>query len=106
MDLRQDFGANNTQWKDGLNRLSASVRIWTWNHLNVKPFHVNCGLNRLSASVRIWTICFVAAEDPSAVRLNRLSASVRIWTAIARIEKFAVELAVLIAFRLQSEFGL
>ena len=43
--------------------------------------------------------------QPSLISLNRLSASVRIWTS-ETIEKLVVRLEVLIAFRLQSEFGL
>ena len=44
-------------------------------------------------------------DDADVIGLNRLSASVRIWTEqLARLDTFAVAL-VLIAFRLQSEFG-
>ena len=65
------------------------------------------GLNRLSASVRIWTLGFVDATGKYQISsLNRLSASVRIWTATSgAIGLVTPFLSVLIAFRLQSEFG-
>ena len=44
-------------------------------------------------------------DDADVIGLNRLSASIRIWTEqLARLDTFAVAL-VLIAFRLQFEFG-
>ena len=45
-----------------LNRLSASVRIWTALPSSFSTAHTPC-LNRLSASVRIWTSvpsCYIA----------------------------------------------
>ena len=65
------------------------------------------GLNRLSASVRIWTSnellkIYVEKKNHG---LNRLSASVRIWTGHLRHVHFLLGRSVLIAFRLQSEFG-
>ena len=93
----------------GLNRLSASVRIWTQRRQShhrrrIRPVliafrlqsefgHVQPdeemrnmlqSLNRLSASVRIWTNTMnVPIQSLWESRLNRLSASVRIWTHIA-----------------------
>ena len=89
-----------------LNRLSASVRIWTDDgQLRAILEIYAASLNRLSASVRIWTL-----TDDGKIRrgenhgLNRLSASVRIWTKIY-LNHMAKRARVLIAFRLQSEFG-
>ena len=63
------------------------------------------GLNRLSASVRIWTDYDFTGSNFEWRGLNRLSASVRIWTHPGTAS-FLVGQYVLIAFRLQSEFGL
>ena len=64
-------------------------------------------LNRLSASVRIWTEKWEKYGcDKLAKGLNRLSASVRIWTDMGHREGDEVLRRVLIAFRLLSEFGL
>ena len=41
---------------------------------------MSLSLNRLSASVRIWTDEFDELAGQVCDRLNRLSASVRIWT--------------------------
>ena len=91
---------------NSLNRLSASVRIWTvGDYMNI-VYDGSPGLNRLSASVRIWTL----STRPGIINLpvfglNRLSASVRIWTSVVCSEKTPILARVLIAFRLQSEFG-
>ena len=91
----------------GLNRLSASVRIWTYEFVMENDKTISFSLNRLSASVRSWT---GEVEDMIAITpdsLNRLSASVRIWTLEMRKDLNDNGFGyVLIAFRLQSEFGL
>ena len=68
----------------GLNRLSASVRIWTGVPLVECGIGYSLSLNRLSASVRIWTALDAAIETVLDTGLNRLSASVRIWTTARR----------------------
>ena len=62
------------------------------------------GLNRLSASVRIWTDELLQMVF-GRFSLNRLSASVRIWTEDGHPVTGRCRQGVLIAFRLQSEFG-
>ena len=75
------------RWKGGrlgLNRLSASVRIWTvMNSNSIRIPYCLC-LNRLSASVRIWTVDSTVVKKDIPEGLNRLSASVRIWTVQGR----------------------
>ena len=89
-----------------LNRLSASVRIWTPPEVVRECLISAARLNRLSASVRIWTqgACRDITEGQHH-GLNRLSASVRIWTKYKAFDNLKKRMQVLIAFRLQSEFG-
>ena len=60
--LQSEFGQKkqlngiNQRRASGLNRLSASVRIWTYLELPLNYKHDSKCLNRLSASVRIWTL--------------------------------------------------
>ena len=88
----------------GLNRLSASVRIWTNGQEKENmpiPFDVLIAFRLQS---EFGQNQLLMNQILSMVSLNRLSASVRIWTRLLRgatIQAFHV----LIAFRLQSEFG-
>ena len=66
--LQSEFGqaeleaAKAAKNEAGLNRLSASVRIWTiTTHKHIGDSIILAGLNRLSASVRIWTDELTAA---------------------------------------------
>ena len=88
----------------GLNRLSASVRIWTPS-TSARTTSRRLRLNRLSASVRIWTPQVMEGASNQDGGLNRLSASVRIWTIPLYRYDARLQGKVLIAFRLQSEFG-
>ncbi len=84
--LQSEFGQRKKNSRllpneSSLNRLSASVRIWTNFCSEHMDSQLGLRLNRLSASVRIWTAgtrCTSSGGMSSC--LNRLSASVRIWT--------------------------
>ena len=92
----------------GLNRLSASVRIWTkdFGDVDWDPHQPNVLIAFRLQSEFGHYLGLVDSYANMMRGLNRLSASVRIWTDKLCVKHLESVLgAVLIAFRLQSEFG-